>query len=184
MACLCSVVSADCLVGYQPFLPCTASSSCPLQPVQLAVQELRYGLALMAGSAATSAGSQGSQLAPVLARLMAFPRAAAAAAAATVELDSSAVQQAVADAAGAAAEARSTEAAAHSASAADAAERAKRVNYQASMAARLQLLRCSLTAAARGVEAAQLGASVGAAQASAAGVVAQQARLHAIFMGE
>lgn len=161
------------------------------QPIQLAVQELRYGLALMAGSTALAEAAPASQLAPVLARLMAFPRAAAAASGngfpAAVQLDSPAVQQAVADAAAAAAsEARSQAAAAAAiAPGGDVAEQAKRGAYAASMSARLQLLRCSLSAAARDAEAARLGSGGGAgAQASAAAVAAAQQRLHAIFGGE
>lgn len=156
-----------------------------VQPVQLAVQELRYGLALMAGSAAVAAEAPGSQLAPVLARLMAFPRAAASAA---VHLDSPEVQQAVAAAAAAAAAERSSQAAADTDTdggpGLDAAEQAKRSAYTASMSARLQLLRCSLSAAAKDIAAARLGATGSAsAQASASGLLAAQGRLHTIFMG-
>lgn len=157
-----------------------------VQPVQLAVQELRYGLALMGGSATLAPTQPGAQLAAVLARLMAFPRAAAAKAggeggkAAPVQLDRPHVQQAVADAAAVAAEARGSAAAV---SGVDLAEQAKRVAYTAAMAARLQLLRCSLSAAARDVEAARLGASRGAASTSAGALAEAQARLHTIFMG-
>lgn len=158
-----------------------------VQPVQLAVQELRYGLALMAGSATMAPHQPAAWLAPVLARLMAFPRAAAAKAggasseAGPLQLDDPQVQQAVADAASAAAEARGSWA---TASGADSAEQAKRATYTAAMSARLQLLRCSLAAAARDVEAARLGASRSATATSAGAVVEAQARLHAIFMGE
>ncbi|KAL4440107.1 hypothetical protein ABPG75_003108 [Micractinium tetrahymenae] len=159
-----------------------------VQPVQLAVQELRYGLALLAGRAALAADQQSTRLAPVLARLMAFPRAAASRVAGTAAvpgdgaaalLDSPEVQQAVGDAAAAGAEARLCAALASSGSS-DAAEKAKRAAYAAAMSARLQLLRCSLSAAARDVQAGQLGAGSGAA--AAADVAAAQARLHFIFM--
>lgn len=157
-----------------------------VQPVQLAVQELRYGLALMAGSATLAPHQPAARLAPVLARLMAFPRAAAAKAggasseAGPLQLDNPQVQQAVADAASAAAEARGSAAAASG----DPAEQAKRAAYTAAMSARLQLLRCSLAAAARDVEATRLGASSSTAATSAGAVVEARARLHAIFMGE
>jgi midasin len=157
-----------------------------VQPVQLAVQELRYGLALMQGAAAAAADSPGARLAPVLARLMAFPRAAAAAAPGLppIQLDSPDVQQAAADAAAtAAAEAAPSQAA--SAAGADAAEEGKRRSYAAAMSARLQLLRCSLAAAANDVQAALLGADGSSGgQACTASVAAAQARLHSIFMGE
>lgn len=158
-----------------------------VQPVQLAVQELRYGLALLAGRATLAADGRTRQLAPVLARLMAFPQAAASSAAASgpaaasLQLDSPAVQQAVADAAAAAAEARAAQAVA-AAGAADGIDKGRRSAYAAGMSARLQLLRCSLAAAARDVEAAGLGS--GGNEATAAAVAAQQAHLHAIFMGE
>lgn len=174
---------ASILPPLSPPLPCPA-----LQPVQLAVQELRYGLALLSGAASLAPAQPGARLAPVLARLMAFPRASAAAASwdaspaagsqqqPATQLDSPEVQQAVADAAAAAAEARGTGAAASGG--VDAAEAARRAAYQAAMAARLQLLRCSLDEAARDLRAARLG---GGASAS---VAAAQGRLHAIFMGE
>lgn len=157
------------------------------QPVQLAVQELRYGLALMAGASAVAPHQPAARLAPVLARLMAFPRAAAASAgagteAAPLQLDSPEVQQAVADAAAAAAEARGSGAA--PSGGIDAAEQAKRAAYAAAMAARLQLLRCTLAATARDVEAARLGAGGATAAASAAALAEAQGRLHGIFMGE
>lgn len=155
-----------------------------LQPIQLAVQELRYGLALLSGRTALAAGQRGAQLAPVLARLMAFPRSATssmAGAAGGALLDSRDVQQAVGDAAAEAAEAR-VGAALASSSGSDAAEKAMRAAYAAAMSARLQLLRCSLAAAAQDLRAARLGAGTGAA--SAADVAAAQARLHSIFMGE
>lgn len=138
----------------------------------------------MAGAARLAPTQAGARLAPVLARLMAFPRAAAAGmagssqpAAGPVQLDSPEVQQAVADAAGAAAEARGAGAAAGSG--VDAAEQARRAAYQAAMAARLQLLRCSLAEAARELQVARLGGG----QATAAAVAAAQGRLHALFMG-
>lgn len=149
-----------------------------VQPVQLAVGELRYGLSLMAGAAVVAPGQRGAQLAPVLARLMAFPRATASIAvpaAGPVCLDSPGVQQAVADAAAEAAQAHG------SSGGDDAAEQLQRHTYTASMSARLQLLRCSLASTAREVEAARLGAGGGT---SAAALASAQGRLHAIFMGE
>jgi len=158
-----------------------------VRPVQLAVQELRYGLALMAGSATPERHHPGRQPAAVPARPMALPRAAEAKAgganakAAALQLDDPQGQQAVADAASAAAQARSSAAVAGGV---DPAEQAKRVAYTAAMAARLQLLRCSLAAAARDVEAARLGATGSTVAATAGAVAEAQARLHAIFMGE
>ena len=170
-----------------------------VQPVQLAVQELRYGLALLVGSAALAASTPSARLAPVAAQLMAFPRAAAASATAGaalasrvesgpgnggggIELDSPAVQQAVVDAAGAAAEARAHEAVAAgripASAAEDPAEYARRASYMAAISARLQLLRCSLAATARSVAGARAGAGCASALATA------QARLHTIFLGE
>lgn len=188
---LCAVELSNCLASTIPSLfPHPLGYLLPaclppcLQPVQLAVRELQYGLALLAGRRFV-ADQQTGQLVPVLARLMAFPRAmATSTGAAAAQLDSPTVQQAVADAAAAAAEARLSSAGAPAGSAADVAEKAKRAAYGAAMSARLQLLRCSLTAAARDVEAARLGADAMAAQSSGSAVAAAQARLHAIFMGE
>ena len=151
-----------------------------VQPVRLAVRELQYGLAMMAGRVQASLDTPGSQLAPVMCHLMAFPRAAAAASGrcpASVRLDSPLVQRAVADAAAAAAEAHWPLAA--DAGGVDLAEQAKRRTYTAAMSARLQLLRCSLAAVAKDAQASRLG-SLGDATATAA----VQQRLHTIFMGE
>ncbi len=182
---------AAALAGLPLFLPAShhpcglcCPGPFPLQPIQLAVQELRYGLALLAGRTALASSRRGAQLAPVLARLMAFPRSAASAVAggaATALLDSRDVQQAVGDAAAEAAEARLGAALAGSGGS-DVAEKARRAAYAAAMSARLRLLRCSLAAAAQDLQAARLGAGSGAA--SAADVASAQARLHSIFLGE
>eukprot|EP00887_Chlorella_sp_A99_P000601 scaffold17.g601.t1 len=75
-----------------------------VQPVQLAVQELRYGLALLQGSAAFTAPSAHASkaLAPVVARLLAFPHSSSGLLA-RAPLSAPETQQAAAEAATAAA---------------------------------------------------------------------------------
>lgn len=179
--CQSTAVPAGLTPPLRPFVP---RPFLPLQPIQLAVQELRYGLALLAGRAALASSRRGALLAPVLAHLMAFPRSAASAVAggaATALLDSRDVQQAVGDAAAEAAEAR-LGAALASSDGSDAVEKARRAAHAAAMSARLRLLRCSLAVASQDLRAARLGAGSGAA--SAADVASAQARLHSIFLGE
>jgi hypothetical protein len=135
-----------------------------VQPVQLAVHELRYGLALGCGAAAL--GGTGAGVAEAAAQLMTFPTLAAAGAGQRGESDG--MQQAVAAAAAAAAADRG----AADGAAADAASPAADAAAAAALVARLKLLRVALHEASHQAAA----ASTAAAKSAAAD------RLHRIFL--
>lgn len=148
-----------------------------LQPVQLAVQELRYGLALLQGAAALAAVPTAAPLAPVIATLMAFPRAAAEGWAAA--LDAPAVQQAAATAASDAVLRRAGVGHTVASEGGDASLDLRRVAEGAAAAARLRLLRVALHIAAADLAAGRLSAG----PETAPHVANDQLRLHSVFAG-
>ena len=143
-----------------------------VQPVQLAVQELRYGLSLMAGVVTLGAGPSTATMASVVVQLMAYPRLSAAAQLSAVALDAPAVQAAVATAATSAVAERQP-----ASTSPEQAEGQKAALYAAGIAARLRLLRIALHDGVRDAGAARAGGDDGA-------LASALQRLHAIFQGE
>ena len=129
-----------------------------IQPVQLAIQEVRYGLALGVGAAEITARGTGSLLETAAQRLLAFPRQEGP----FISLESLEVQRMVSNAT---AQAVKERAAAHGSSNADAA------GYAAGTMARITLLRAAMHAAREE----WLHAATPEAQSKAV------ARLHVIF---
>lgn len=154
-----------------------------LLPLQLAAQEVQYGLSLLAGAATLAASPGSGVVGSAVATLLAYPREALAAAANSgaeaavrpVQLEAPGVQQALAELAAEAA--RDAAAATAAASAAGPGAAARAVQERADLAAmstRLKLLRVALHHAV---------ADVAAARQGGAGVQVAQLRLHAIFSG-
>lgn len=143
-----------------------------VQPVQLAVQELRYGLSLMAGAVTLGAGPSTTTMASVVVQLMAYPRLSGAAQLSAVALDAPAVQAAVAAAATSAVAERQP-----ASTSPEQAEGQKAALYAAGIAARLRLLRIALHDGVRDARAARAGGDDGA-------LASALQRLHAIFQGE
>ena len=164
-----------------------ARSACTWCCLQLAVQEVRYGLSLLAGAAELAARPVLGTVGSVVATLMAYPReglgvksvsagagAAGAAPQQEVQLERSAVQQAVGELA---AEAAKAAAAAAPAAGDSAAQRSLQERADvARMSARLRLLRVALHDAVR---------AAATARGAGASAPVQEAhlRLHAIFLG-
>ena len=144
-----------------------------VQPVQLAVLELQYGLALMQGRAALASLPAVRQLAPVLSQLLSFPCATAD----RLVLDAKAVQSAVAAAISSAALQRWEQ---RGAAGPEGRLGAQRAAEGAGAAARLQLLRVALHHRAIELQSAQLAGS----EATASQVAAAQLQLHVVFSGE
>ncbi|GAB4814208.1 hypothetical protein N2152v2_001254 [Parachlorella kessleri] len=173
-----------------------------VQPIQLAVQEVRYGLSLMAGSAALLAMPSVGTITAAAATLMAFPLEAlggnatpslkaqqqqqeegmaAGRAVQQVPLEATDVQQAVAELAATAAGAAAATGAALAAGAGDAehAHKARDRLEVARMSARLRLLRVALHHAARAVASARENAT--GAETQQPDLQEAQQRLHRIF---
>lgn len=168
-------------------------SHSPFSVVQLAVQEVLYGLSLMAGGTALASNPATPTISAAVAKLLSFPRQPGAGSAASpgvqqaqqalrdVQLESSEVQQAIADLAAAAASAAA--AAAASSGSVDASDqRGQQREEVARMVSRLRLLRVALHDAVRAMAEARAGAPAGAP--SQLRVEDGLLRLHAIFSGE
>lgn len=171
--------------------------SCFFSSLQAAVQEVRYGLSLLAGGIALAAPPATGAVPAAVATLLAYPRDSLAGAWAAgeaaeaggaqqpslgaVPLESSDVQTAVAELAAASAAAAVP---VHQPDDPQQAQRAQlRRTDAARMAARLRLLRVALHDTARAAAVARRGGTAGTpAQCSA--VQAAQLRLHAIFTGK